>query len=327
MSGEYPVSCHETASMLNSIARSVCDQAVTDESFERKYWASKPDDNYSRAIELLNQKLCYIQDPGCFMEGFIEKRQADVRETIASQTHLTITDWLFSIAHREYRKDDFIPTLVPSSIPEGVFNVFEGLAVTYEQCKDVDVTLCHPLLNMICDSLCHGNGDHADYYLKWLAKPLQGVEYGQIGDIKQRVDIVFKGNQLGAILCQLGAILPEKWRRLMGVAPLSGGGCGAGLWRLLLTREQQPPQTAAAPTSTRVLTVYSTVKGTRTDGFPLRQLQRKWIYFHGPATGQKARCGTRARAACACRGGAPRSRALARVLRHATNRVGSRGER
>eukprot|EP01043_Picozoa_sp_COSAG02_P110479 COSAG02_NODE_46602_length_347_cov_1.080645_1_plen_40_part_10 len=30
--------------------------------------------------------LCYIQDPGCFMEGFIEKRQADIRETIASQT-------------------------------------------------------------------------------------------------------------------------------------------------------------------------------------------------------------------------------------------------
>ena len=25
-----------------------------------------------------------------------------------------------------------------------------------------------------------------------------------------------------------------------------------------------------------------------TDGLPLRQLQRKWIYFHGPATGQKA---------------------------------------
>jgi hypothetical protein len=33
------------------------------------------------------------------MEGFIEKRQADIRETIASQTHLTITDWLLSIAH------------------------------------------------------------------------------------------------------------------------------------------------------------------------------------------------------------------------------------
>ena len=50
---------------------------------------------------------------------------------------VTITDWLFSIAHREYRKDDFIPTLVPSAIPKGVFNVFEGLDIPYEKCKDV----------------------------------------------------------------------------------------------------------------------------------------------------------------------------------------------
>eukprot|EP01043_Picozoa_sp_COSAG02_P094482 COSAG02_NODE_30914_length_542_cov_4.474041_1_plen_111_part_00 len=67
--------------------------------------------------------------------------RADIRETIASQTHLSITDWLFSIAHREYKKDDFIPTLVPSAIPKGVFNVFEGLAISYEKCKDADVTV------------------------------------------------------------------------------------------------------------------------------------------------------------------------------------------
>ena len=47
----------------------------------------------------------------------MEKTQRDIADIIASRTHLAISDWLFSIQHREYEKDDFIPTAVPAAIP------------------------------------------------------------------------------------------------------------------------------------------------------------------------------------------------------------------
>ena len=52
------------------------------------------------------------------MDGFEEKSRADIKDSIAARTHLTVDDWLFSIARREYDRDDFIPTLNPAKIPK-----------------------------------------------------------------------------------------------------------------------------------------------------------------------------------------------------------------
>lgn len=53
------------------------------------------------------------------MGGFMKKQtQKDSVDIIASRTHPTINDWLFSIEPTEYERDDFIPTLVPEAIPK-----------------------------------------------------------------------------------------------------------------------------------------------------------------------------------------------------------------
>ena len=86
---------------------------------------------------------------------------------------------MFSISRREYDRDDIIPTLNPEKIPKGVFNVFEGLAITYNDCKDSQHDV-QPLLDVIKESLCNNDDAFFNFYIKWLARPLQGVETGEL---------------------------------------------------------------------------------------------------------------------------------------------------
>jgi hypothetical protein len=192
----------DSSTRLKMVCNSICGQALVDSDYENEYWRNSPNDNYSNAIRTLNKQICYIRDPGVYMEGFIEKTQKEVADLIASKSHLTIHDWLFCTQRREYERDDFIPTLVPESIPKGVFNVFQGLQIQYKDCKHVDVGHATKLIDMIRDSLCYGNDQHCQWYLKWLAQPLQAVERGDIGNIKTRVDVMFKGVQGGGKGCK-----------------------------------------------------------------------------------------------------------------------------
>jgi hypothetical protein len=70
-----------------------------------------------------------------------------------------------------------------------------NFAPTYTDCRDADVKDAQPLLQLMRSSLFCNNEDHLQFYLKWLATPLQAVESGRIADIKTRVDILLKGPQ------------------------------------------------------------------------------------------------------------------------------------
>eukprot|EP01045_Picozoa_sp_COSAG04_P003987 COSAG04_NODE_169_length_21636_cov_32.919023_8_plen_160_part_00 len=129
-------------------------------------------------------------------------------------TDLSLQDWLFSIRRRQYDRDDFIPTLHPDACPKNVLNIFEGLAIQHKDCKEADVHDCKSLLKFMKDSLFDGNDAHLNFYLKWLAKPLQAIEHGRVGDVKTRVDVLFKGGQgkgKGLILEHIGRIYGRKY--------------------------------------------------------------------------------------------------------------------
>ena len=81
-------------------------------------------------------------------------------DIIASRTHPTINDWLFSIEPTEYERDDFIPTLVPEAIPKGVINCFEGLAIQYTDCMSPNIANANPVLELLKESLCDGNEEY-----------------------------------------------------------------------------------------------------------------------------------------------------------------------
>jgi len=163
---ETRVMVHSQVGLLMAFCKTVCQQAVVDHGFEKRYWAGDPDDTYARAIRLLNKQICYVRDPGVFLAGFLELSTRDVAEVIATRTNLTIQDWCYSIARREYDKDDFIPSLHPDACPSNVFNVFEGLAIQHKDCRDVDIADAKPLVDLIRDSLCNGNQGYCDFYLE-----------------------------------------------------------------------------------------------------------------------------------------------------------------
>eukprot|EP01045_Picozoa_sp_COSAG04_P023395 COSAG04_NODE_2771_length_3604_cov_3.752354_2_plen_150_part_00 len=89
-----------------------------------------------------------------------------------------------SASYRYGPKDDFIPTLHPHTCPRNVLNIFEGLATHYKDCKETHMHDCDGLLKPMQASLFDGNEAHLKFYLKWLARPLQQIEYGRVSEVK-----------------------------------------------------------------------------------------------------------------------------------------------
>jgi hypothetical protein len=137
-----------------SFARSVLGQSIVDDTFEAKYWESNPDDNYSRGIRLWNERVCFVKDPGVFYHGFTEMKDRDVADCMANVCDVSLAAWKFSAMRREYAKDDFIPTLAFGICPDDVFNVFQGLKITYADCREADVKDAEPLLQLMRLHIC-----------------------------------------------------------------------------------------------------------------------------------------------------------------------------
>lgn len=66
-------------------------------------------------------------------------------------------EWLYSKKRRQYGRDDFIPSLAEGACPDDVFNCVQGLAITHNDCKQVDVKDADGLMKFILGSLFDGN--------------------------------------------------------------------------------------------------------------------------------------------------------------------------
>jgi hypothetical protein len=69
---------------LRSLCSSLMVQAPIDPEFESKYWASNPNDSYSRGIRMWNERVCFVKDPGVFYHGFTEMKDRDVADCMAN---------------------------------------------------------------------------------------------------------------------------------------------------------------------------------------------------------------------------------------------------
>jgi hypothetical protein len=74
----------DSMAALRSLCSSLMVQAPIDPEFESKYWASNPNDSYSRGIRMWNERVCFVKDPGVFYHGFTEMKDRDVADCMAN---------------------------------------------------------------------------------------------------------------------------------------------------------------------------------------------------------------------------------------------------
>ncbi len=217
--GDDMTMVQEQISSLQAFCNACVRQAVVDNAFETEYWASEPNDTYSRAIEKVNRFVVHLRDKSVFLcvqkDGTIEElTQNEIRANMKCVVGISFETWLASMKHNHVARDVFVPTLAPHCQPKDEFNLFQGLDIPYERCKDADLAHCQPLLHHIRDVLADGNEIVGNSILKTWARTLQGVQYGKLHWIKSNVCMLFlsrPGAGKGAVTRHMRTIIGPKY--------------------------------------------------------------------------------------------------------------------
>jgi hypothetical protein len=98
----------DSMAALRSLCSSLMVQAPIDDDFEAKYWASNPDDNYSRGIRMWNERCIHLLQKSVFLyeeSSEVEELKPDeLQRNMRALTNVTFDQWCASSQRRAYDK-------------------------------------------------------------------------------------------------------------------------------------------------------------------------------------------------------------------------------